>query len=86
MKVVDDVCWVTAAEIGYRHADVFIVIFQVDTDVLLHLLSPEQRGVHGVLVHHPAVEQTVLWDLERVRGELYMRTLKENGECVWSKR
>lgn len=63
MKVVNDISRVAASEVGHWHADLLVVIVQVDANVFLYLLPSEQRGEQGVLVHHPTVEQTVLWDL-----------------------
>jgi len=65
VEVVDDVCGVAAAEAGRGHADLLVVVVQVDAQVLLHLLAAPQRGEDGVLVDHPAVEQAVLRHLLR---------------------
>lgn len=64
VEVVDDVGWVAPSEVGHGHADLLVVVLQVDAHVLLQLLAPVHRGVHRVLVENPTVEQAVLWDLE----------------------
>ena len=63
LKVVDDVCRVTASKVWHGYADLLVVVVKVDADVLLQFLPAPQRSVHGVLVHDPAVEQAVFWDL-----------------------
>lgn len=64
MEVVDDVCRVAPSEMGYGHADLLVVVIQVDAHILLQLLSAVHGGVHRVLIQNPAVEQTVLGNLE----------------------
>lgn len=59
----DDVGGVAASKVRHRHADLLVVVSQVDAHVLLQLLATAQRSVHGVLVENPAVEQVLLWDL-----------------------
>lgn len=60
VEVVDDVGGIAATKAGRGHADLLVVVVQIDAQVLLQLLASPQRGEHGVLVHHPAVEQAVL--------------------------
>lgn len=40
MEVVDDVSWIASSEVGHRNVDLLVVFFQVDTNILLQLLSP----------------------------------------------
>lgn len=63
VEVVDYISGVAASEVRHGHRDLLIVVSQVDADIFLQLLAPTQRGVHGVFVEHPAVEQVLLWDL-----------------------
>ncbi len=41
VKVMNDVSWVAASKVGHRHADLLVVVIQVDAHVLLQLLSSE---------------------------------------------
>lgn len=41
VKVVNDVSWVAASKVWHRHADLLVVVIQVDAHVLLQLLSSE---------------------------------------------
>lgn len=41
VKVVNDVSRVTASKVGHRHADLLVVIIQVDAHVFLDLLPSE---------------------------------------------
>lgn len=59
----DDVSRVAASEVGHGNADLLVVVIKVDADVLLQLLAAPQRGVNGILVDDPAVEQAVFWNL-----------------------
>ena len=69
LEVMDDVCGVAPSEVGHGHADLLVVVIQVDAHVLLQLLSAVQGGVHRVLIQNPAVEQAVLRNLEHTEGE-----------------
>ena len=63
LKVVDDISGVAASEVWHRYTDLLIVIVKVDADILLQFLPSPQRGIHRVLIDHPAVEQAVFWYL-----------------------
>lgn len=65
MEVVDYFGGVAASKVGHGHGDLLVVVCQVDADVLLQLLPPTQRSVHGVLIEHTAVEQVLLGDLRK---------------------
>lgn len=65
LEVVDDVGRVAAPKVRHRDADLLVVVIKVDADVLLQLLPAPQRGVNGILVNDPAVEQAVFWNLLR---------------------
>lgn len=64
VEVVDDVGGVAASKVRHGHADLLVVVSQVDAHVLLQLLATAQRSVHGVLVENPAVEHVLLRDLQ----------------------
>lgn len=56
VEVMDDVGRVAASEVWDGDGDLLVVVSQINTHVLLQLLTAAQRGVHGVLIQHPAVE------------------------------
>lgn len=64
MKVMDDVGRVAASKVRHRHADLLVVVVEVDANVLLKLLLPSpQRIVHRILEDNPAVEEAVFRSL-----------------------
>lgn len=65
MEVVYYIGGVAASKVRHGHGDFLIVVGQVDSNVLLQLLTSTQWGVHRVLIQDPAVEQVLLRDLHK---------------------
>lgn len=56
MEVVNDIGRVAVSKVRHGHADLLVVVLQVDANVLRQLLVSTQRGVRRVFVEDPAVE------------------------------
>lgn len=63
LKVVDDISRVAPSKVWHGHADLFVVVLQVDANILLQFLPAPQWSVHRVLKDDSAVEEAVVWDL-----------------------
>lgn len=64
MKVMDDISRVAASKVWNGHADLLVVVIEIDANVLLKLLLPSpQRIVQRILVDNPAVEEAVFRSL-----------------------
>lgn len=66
LKVVDDVCRVTAPKLGHGHVDALIVLLEVDLHVLLQLHASVGLGGQGVFVEDATVEEVVSGQLSKV--------------------
>lgn len=55
----NNVSWVAASKVRHRHADLLIVVLQVDANILLQLLAPTQRRIRRVFVKDSTVEQVL---------------------------
>lgn len=74
------VSWVAASKVRHRHADLLIVVLQVDANVLLQLLAPTQRRIGRVFVKDSTVEQVlpgVLHTQTHIHKHTHSRSTKE---------
>lgn len=59
VEVMNYVSRVAASKVRHGHADLLIVVLQVDANILLQLLVPTQRRIRRVFIENPAVEQVL---------------------------